>query len=384
MAIFFALFLLVYGSANFFVYVRTMQAFQFQSLYAKVLFSTVFVLAASSYILAKSLFSNVNSVLYDVFLWIGSFWFALLGYFLLSLLVIDIFVLINRFFPFFPQFLLQDYAKTKLLSGLIVLLLVFITVTWGYINANNIKLKTIHLSIPKKNASLSSLNIFYFSDSHFTPVNNGRIAKKIIDLVAEVKPDIILIGGDVIDDKSSHLKRIGIDVELQQLKARYGVYTINGNHEYIVNVNNADNFLNENNVKVLRDSMITIENSVQVIGREDASIASFTRGKRKSVAELVAEARKDLPIILLDHQPLHLAEAAAQNIDLQLSGHTHHGQMWPFSFVTKLIYEVSWGYKKIANTHFYVSSGVGTWGPPVKIGNDAEVINFKISFTENL
>ena len=383
MAIFFTIFIIVYGSANFYVYVRAMQAFQFHSLYAKLIFSAAFILAASSYILTKSLFSNVNSVLYDIFLWIGSFWFALLGYFLLSLLVIDIFMLVNRFFPFLPQFLFQDYAKTKLLSGLIVLFLVFVTVTYGFFNANNIKLKTIQLSIPKKNSALSSLNIFYFSDSHFTPVNNGRLAKKIINLAKQVKPDIILIGGDVIDDKSYHLKRIGIDAELRQLKAKYGVYTINGNHEYIVNVNYADDFLNDNNVKVLRDSMITIENSVQIIGREDASIASFAHGKRKSVAELVSGARKDLPIILLDHQPFRLGEAAAQNVDLQLSGHTHHGQMWPFSFITKMIYEVSWGYKKISNTHFYVSSGVGTWGPPVKIGNDAEVINFKITFTEN-
>ncbi|MFA6025910.1 MAG: metallophosphoesterase, partial [Ignavibacteriaceae bacterium] len=346
MAVFFAIFFLVYSSANFYVYVRAMQAFQFQSIYAKAFFSVLFVVAAFSYILTKSLLSNVNSVVYDVFLWIGSFWFALLGYFLLSLLVIDIFVLINRFFPFFPQFLLQDYAKTKLLTGLIVLLLVFITVTLGYINANNIKLKTIQLSIPKKNSALTSLNIFYFSDSHFTPVNNGRIAKKIIDLAEQVKPDIILIGGDVIDDKSNQLKRIGIDEELRQLKAKYGVYTINGNHEYIVNVNDADNFLNENNIKVLRDSMITIDNSVQIIGREDGSIVGFAHGKRKSVAELVSSARKDLPIILLDHQPFRLAETAAQNVDLQLSGHTHHGQMWPFSFVTKMIYEISWGYKK--------------------------------------
>ena len=383
MAIFFTIFLLVYGSANFYVYVRAMQAFQFHSLYAKLLFSALFILAASSYILTKSLLSNVNSILYDALLWIGSFWFAFLLYFILSILIIDLSMLVHRFFPFLPQFLFQDYAKTKLLTGLGVLLLVFITVTYGYFNANNIKLKTIQLSIPKKNSSLDSLNILYFSDAHFTPVNNGRIAKRIIELADQVKPDVILIGGDVIDDKSNQLKRIGIDAELRLLKAKYGVYTINGNHEFIVNVNDADKFLNENNVKVLRDSMITIANSVQIIGREDGSIKGFAHGKRKSVAELVGAARKDLPVILLDHQPFHLAETAAENVDLQLSGHTHHGQMWPFNFITKMIYELSWGYKKINNTNFYVSSGVGTWGPPVKIGNDAEVINFKINFTEN-
>jgi len=370
----------VYGSANFFVYVRAMHAFQFQSLPVKILFSIGFLFAASSYLLAKSLLSNLNNAAYDFFLWIGSFWFALLGYFLISLLVIDLITVINRFLPFLPQFLFVNYAKTKMITGLSVLFLVLLTVTYGFVNANNIKLKTINLSIPKKNSSLTSLNILFFSDAHFTPVNNGRIAKKIISFAEDVKPDIILIGGDVIDDKSNQLKRIGIDDELRRLTAKYVVYSINGNHEFISNVNAADKFLNENGVKVLRDSMITIENSVQIIGREDGSIKGFAHGNRKSVAELVAAARKDLPIILLDHQPFHLAETAAANVDLQLSGHTHHGQMWPFNYITKMIYDVSWGYKKIANTHFYVSSGVGTWGPPVKVGNDAEVIHFILEF----
>jgi len=380
MLIFFAIFFLVYGSANFFVYVRAMHAFQFQSLPVKILFSIGFLFAASSYLLAKSLLSNLNNAAYDFFLWIGSFWFALLGYFLISLLVIDLITVINRFLPFLPQFLFVNYAKTKMITGLSVLFLVLLTVTYGFVNANNIKLKTINLSIPKKNSSLTSLNILFFSDAHFTPVNNGRIAKKIISFAEDVKPDIILIGGDVIDDKSNQLKRIGIDDELRRLTAKYVVYSINGNHEFISNVNAADKFLNENGVKVLRDSMITIENSVQIIGREDGSIKGFAHGNRKSVAELVAAARKDLPIILLDHQPFHLAETAAANVDLQLSGHTHHGQMWPFNYITKMIYDVSWGYKKIANTHFYVSSGVGTWGPPVKVGNDAEVIHFILEF----
>jgi len=380
MVIFFAIFFLVYGSANFFVYVRAMQAFQFQSLPVKILFSIGFIFAASSYLLAKSLLANLNNAAYDFFLWIGSFWFALLGYFLISLLLIDLVTLINRFLPFLPQFLFVNYAKTKMITGLSILFLVLLTVTYGYFNASNIKLKTINLSIPKKNSSLASLNILFFSDAHFTPVNNGRIAKKIINFAEDVKPDIILIGGDVIDDKSNQLKRIGIDDELRRLTAKYGVYSINGNHEFISNVNAADKFLNENGVKVLRDSMITIENSVQIIGREDGSIKGFAHGNRKSVADLVAAARKDLPIILLDHQPFHLAETAAANVDLQLSGHTHHGQMWPFNYITKMIYDVSWGYKKINNTHFYVSSGVGTWGPPVKVGNDAEVIHFILEF----
>ena len=89
---------------------------------------------------------------------------------------------------------------------------------------------------------------------------------------------------------------------------------------------------------------------------------------------------KACPVILMDHQPFRLDEAARNGIDLQLSGHTHHGQMWPFNFITKKMYELSWGYLKKENTHIYVSCGVGTWGPPVRIGNRPEIVNVRLRF----
>jgi hypothetical protein len=89
---------------------------------------------------------------------------------------------------------------------------------------------------------------------------------------------------------------------------------------------------------------------------------------------------KRFPIILMDHQPIGLNEAVEQGADLQLSGHTHHGQLWPFNAITNAIYEVSWGYKKKGQTQFYVSSGVGTWGPPVRLGNTPEIIHLQITF----
>ena len=89
---------------------------------------------------------------------------------------------------------------------------------------------------------------------------------------------------------------------------------------------------------------------------------------------------ENLPVILLDHTPVKLNEATENKIDLQLSGHTHNGQMFPLNFITNLIYEVSWGYLKKGNTQFYVSSGIGSWGPPVKLASDAEIVNLKIKF----
>ena len=89
---------------------------------------------------------------------------------------------------------------------------------------------------------------------------------------------------------------------------------------------------------------------------------------------------KNYPIILMDHQPFGLNEAVAEGIDLQLSGHTHFGQLWPINYIVRAIYELAWGYKKIANTHFYVSDGVGTWGPPVRVGNRPEIVSIHITF----
>lgn len=86
------------------------------------------------------------------------------------------------------------------------------------------------------------------------------------------------------------------------------------------------------------------------------------------------------PVILMDHQAFRLEEAESNGIDLQLSGHTHHGQLWPFNFITKKVYELSWGYKKKGKTHYYVSSGVGTWGPPIRTGNRPEIVNIRLRF----
>jgi hypothetical protein len=122
-----------------------------------------------------------------------------------------------------------------------------------------------------------------------------------------------------------------------------------------------------------------LNDSFYIIGREDRSV-SFTGDKRKSLIEIMKEKSGNLPTILLDHTPTGLNEAAENKIDLQLSGHTHNGQMFPLNFITGMIYELSRGYLKKGETHYYVSSGAGSWGPPVKLASDAEIVNIKIKF----
>jgi hypothetical protein len=170
--------------------------------------------------------------------------------------------------------------------------------------------------------------------------------------------------------------------KLKLLKAKYGVYAVTGNHEYIGGVTKAKRYLAEHNVNLLSDTAILIDESFYVAGREDLTINSFTNLRRKSLSDIVGSLDKTKPIILLDHQPFKLEKVVENGVDLQLSGHTHHGQLWPFNYITKMVYELSWGYLKKGDTHFYVSSGVGGWGPPIRTVNRPEIISIKLHFNK--
>jgi hypothetical protein len=138
--------------------------------------------------------------------------------------------------------------------------------------------------------------------------------------------------------------------------------------------------MEEYGMKVLRDNYELIDSSFYVVGREDVAMKQFTGKDRKTLKEIINSIDSDHPQFLLDHTPVKLEQAEKSGIDLQLSGHTHHGQIWPGNIITNLIYERSWGYKKNNGTHYYITSGAGTWGPPVRTGSKSEIVNIKIKF----
>jgi uncharacterized protein len=373
---FFLIFFCIYGWGNYYVIRRFLAVLPAVLEPFRTYILILLIASSVAYLVAKLALVKYSNFIYDIALWIGSVWFAVLLYSLLFLIAVDLYRFVrwivrylshgNFSFPLIPaSYLFAGWLV--IVAGLLV---------YGYCNAHNIKTKFINISIPHKTQAGTVLKVLYFSDLHATPVNDGRVIDKVVKISQETRPDIILMGGDVVDDLSKHLNRIGVDKKFSEFYAPLGMYTCPGNHEYITGKDDTFSFLTKNNVHVLCDSVITIRNLVQVIGRDD------NRKNRKTLAELKAETHDNLPVILLDHQPFHLEEAQQQGIDLQLSGHTHHGQMFPFNFITKMVYEVSWGYKEKGDTKYYVSSGAGTWGPPIRIGSDAEVILFTITFTE--
>jgi predicted MPP superfamily phosphohydrolase len=175
--------------------------------------------------------------------------------------------------------------------------------------------------------------------------------------------------------------RQNLGESLRNIKSQFGVFAITGNHEYIGGAEEACSYLTEHKVTMLRDQSLKVADSFFLVGREDQSSSRFPPyNRRKDLAELMESVDKKYPVILMDHQPFELNEAAGQGIDLQISGHTHYGQLWPINYIVNGIYELAWGYRRIAGTQYYVSDGVGTWGPPVRIGNRPEIVNIEIQF----
>ncbi len=380
MVFFIIIALLIYLSANYYILIRLLQALQGIPFSLKLVISIVFIICAFSYIIAKVLFANTNSIIYDIFLWVGSIWYSFLLYGLISVFLLDIIRWTNNWWGYLPQFLFHNYPLTKFWTGLIIIMAISITTLLGYFNATNIKLKNLEFTFPKMGGNLDEITILFFSDLHLTPVNDGRMLSQLINYSKTENPDLILIGGDLIDDKPVHLKRIGIDKMLQQFKFKYGIYAINGNHELINGVDISDKFIEDCGIPILRDSIIEVGESIQIIGREDRSIKEFAHKDRKSLNEIIKSLNPQLPMILLDHQPFNLSEAQSSNINLELSGHTHYAQFFPLNFILYLIYEKPWGYLKKGNTHYYISSGAGTWGPPIRTGSDSEAMLIKIKF----
>jgi uncharacterized protein len=376
MAWFFIIFLSLYSALNYYIGLRGWQALE-GAAYLRPLYLIIFLFSSLSYIFSKVVQRYLPTIIYETIETIGSFWFAFMLYFFLTVVLLDVIRAANWGFNFLPYF--NNYSSVKLITLGVVTGIVILIIIGGYINTRILKIETLNLEIPARNSSLKELNAVLISDIHLSSINGDGFAKDIADKINILHPDIVFVGGDLVDDKAAVLREKEIGFSFKDIKAPLGVYGITGNHEYINGVDSSVNYMNELNVIPLRDSSITINNEFVLIGREDRS-----RGlkRRKTLKELVDSSEKNLPVILMDHTPFQLEEAMENGVDLQLSGHTHHGQMFPINLITSKIYELSRGYKKKGNTQYYVSSGAGTWGPPVRTGSRSEIVNLKIKFTK--
>jgi uncharacterized protein len=377
--IFFAIVLVIYGLVNSYIFIRGLQAIPAGSAW-RPWYSILFWGIAFTFVLARIMERAYPCGFTGVITWIGSFWLAFMLYFILVALCIDFARVLNHYFHIFPRVFYVDYQHTKLIVLFISMALVTLIVASGFINARIPGIKKLELHVPKVVPGEKSLKIVMASDIHLGTIIAKRKANRLVETINSLRPDIVLFAGDVVDEDLAPVIKNNLGANLLQIKSKLGVYAITGNHEYIGGVEPAVKYLREHGVTVLRDTAMIIDNRFYLVGREDRDRPRFAGKQRKELSELMQQVNQSFPVILLDHQPFNLGRAVEQGVDLQLSGHTHHGQMWPFNYITTAIYEISCGYKMIGNTHFYVSTGFGTWGPPVRLGNRPEIVEINVKF----
>lgn len=376
MAIFFTVVFTIYFIGNLYIYLKGYNSIEtFRS--HRIVYFISFLLLALTFVAAKIIESRHSSVFSDILNIIGGFWMAFLLYGFILLLLSDIVSLPLKIAGILNEGNLHLFRKWSFTGTLIITSFLIVA---GFINAVSPVIKEYQLTINKGAGDIRELRIAAVSDIHLGSIIRKRSIKKMSEMLKSVKPDLVLLLGDVVDGEMGPVLRDDLLSYFRCPDCKYGLYAITGNHEYIGGPQKTIPYIESKGIRILKDEKITIPGGIQLIGRIDRDSKRFSGMDRMPLKELMNGVDTAKPVILLDHQPFNLNEAADNGVDLQLSGHTHNGQMWPLNLLTKKIYEVSYGYLKKGNTQYIVSSGFGIWGPRIRLGSRSEILFIKIRF----
>lgn len=325
---------------------------------AKLAVSALFLIwmaaAFASMILRKRVSTESVTALYEL----GHPWMITYLYLLIAFIIADIGVL-ARLIP--KEWMSSNGCTMAAILGVTAIVLVDGGLHYRHKYREEMTIKTDKpLEKP--------LTVVLASDLHLGYSNRRPELARWVDLINAENPDLVLFGGDVMDIRLQPLVEGNYAEEFARIKAP--IFTILGNHEYIGSEKDAEKFFSDAGITLLKDTTVRVA-GITVIGRDDRS-----NPRRAALRDLAGSTENFT--ILLDHQPYHLEEAEDAGIDFQFSGHTHRGQVWPLSWVTDAMYEKSWGHHTRGNTRYYVSSGLGIWGPKIRIGTRSEYLVLKI------
>lgn len=280
-------------------------------------------------------------------------------------------------------------VKTNLWVKISFIISVIAMFSFGHNMAINPQIVHYKVEINKP-AHVEHLRIVQLSDIHINEHTSTKMIQEMVEKVNALEPDFIVITGDTLDKSLKPFLEDGFDKQFQQLKAKYGSYIIFGNHEYL-GINDANNreddiinAFKKANLKVLKDDIVYLDEvGITLIGRDDFSSSRYDI-KRASLSDLILFTDTEKPIILSDHQPRNIDEAAEQNVDLMLSGHTHGGQIFPVNILVAMMYKNAKGIYQDTNHHFtsIVSSGYGFGGLPIRLMTRSEIVVIDVSFAK--
>ncbi|GFR35854.1 metallophosphoesterase [Thermobrachium celere] len=363
----------IYGLGNYYLGLRMFRNIKKIMPFLSAKFYWVVIIFLSlSFITERFLRKYLSKNLNYIISLLGSYYIAVLFYVMIAFFLVDI-------LRFSLKILIKGYKTPTVLAyaNIFVAALIILLIIVGTINALNTKVSEYKITTDKRIAE--DLNIVMVSDVHLGTIITERRLNKLVNLINSQSPDIVIFAGDLIDDDIDIFERRRYGEVLKNIKSKYGVYAVLGNHEYISrDIDKVKRCYSEAGIELLIDDVKEV-NGVYLVGRDDQSAVRFSGKDRRSIKDLVWDLDNNKFIIVVDHQPRNIKEVKEAGVDLQLSGHTHKGQFFPVNYITGKIYDIDHGIMKNGDFTLVVSSGYGTWGPPIRIATVSEIVKIRVS-----
>lgn len=326
---------------------------------------------------------------------IGNYWLGILLYMIFFIVIAELgrFLLLHVF--------RVDKAKLCVprihrIVGCTCAVAIALMSTWGVVNARIVRTTPYEITVDKHIDGMDSMKIVLVADLHLGYNINVRQVQRVVNSINKQDADLVVIAGDIFDneweavDQPEKLEKI-----LSGIKSKYGVYACYGNHDIQEKILagftfggqqektsslEMDEFMEKAGITLLRDEGVMIADSVYLYGRRDAHRPGNGVTERASAKDITSGVDKDVPVIVLDHEPRELSELADAGVDVDLCGHTHDGQMFPGNILVSLMWENSCGYLKVGDMSNIVTSGVGVFGPDMRVGTKAEICPITVTF----
>lgn len=313
-------------------------------------FYMILVLVAISYPAAAMIERTVSNIYTRTLYTISSAW---MGISLFILYFLIFYVIISLFFKI-----------PSISAGVVIIILTGILSAYSIINGFSLDVNEVEIPLSGLNEDLRAVQL---SDIHIGSVRNSGYMEKIVCMTNKLNPDVVFITGDMVDG-SARLHTATFKA-LNEIEAP--VFFVTGNHEIYEGLDEVFRVLKDIKMKILRNEMVEFSD-LQIIGAE----YSFGRNLESTLSGI--EFDKNKPTILMYHLPRELEAANKAGVDLQLSGHTHNGQIFPFNLLVKLMFPYLSGLYEYNGSYLYVSQGTGTWGPPMRLGSRCEITLIKL------
>jgi hypothetical protein len=373
--IFFSLVTAIYSGAHYYLYTWFCRLAEPSKATGRMV-ALAFILLVASFPASRILsWRDFNSFTYLLML-ISSVWMGLVLYLLILALASDGLMLLLRLFRLQARLLGETALRGKRRLFAAVLTVVALIGGYSLYEARDIRVSKVILSLAKLPPELDGITIAQISDFHFGVLNNRSRLGKVVSLTNSLDADLVFITGDLVDESVAHMEEMA--EPLRNLKGKMGVYAITGNHDYYAGVRRATGIMREAGITVLRNEMKVLPGGLQLLGIDDPTGIRRMGEKGEDFISLIAKVDPEKPSILLYHQPIQFERTAQAGIGLQLSGHTHGGQLYPIIHISKRLYPRTPGLHRLKESLLYVSRGTGTWGPPMRFLAPPEIVHLKL------